>query len=189
MQQPGGGHPAMILAKGNLPPKGTEMSKPYVRVSPGRHRMREADGAHGAFEAEMIFQGYSPRTETEVSVCDVATLPMVVRRRKMYDGDEPVQLAVTYIDRDLALKAGLDKADTGPGGMLSRLADIGCPVVAFREEISVCIPDEDEQAFFGSGELMYRIHRMALGQDDLLLETTQITRPVKDVTLVYEFPA
>ena len=99
-----------------------------------RTEQREANGAHGAFESETRRSGGAPRAEVTVSraeaPADVAELlgaegPVVVRARRMYDGERLVQLADTWIPADVAEAAGIEQVDTGAGGIISRMREAG----------------------------------------------------------------
>ncbi|MCX5388421.1 UTRA domain-containing protein [Streptomyces sp. NBC_00083] len=95
---------------------------------------REENGAHGAFDAELRRSGRAPRTEVSVSrataPADVAQLlgvdgEVVVRAREMFDGERVIQLVTTYIPVDVAEAAGIEQADTGVGGIISRMKEAG----------------------------------------------------------------
>ncbi|MFJ3438841.1 UTRA domain-containing protein [Streptomyces cyaneofuscatus] len=95
---------------------------------------REENGAHGAFDAELRRSGRTPRTEVTVSraaaPADVAQLlgvdsDVVVRAREMFDGELVIQLVTTYIPVDVAEAAGIEQADTGVGGIISRMKEAG----------------------------------------------------------------
>ncbi|GGU51242.1 UTRA domain-containing protein [Streptomyces violascens] len=99
-----------------------------------RTAQREEGGAHGAYEGETRRSGGTPRAEVTVNraeaPADVAELlaaegPVVVRARRMYDGERLVQLADTWIPVDVAEAAGIEQVDTGAGGIISRMAEAG----------------------------------------------------------------
>ncbi|MGW5336219.1 UTRA domain-containing protein [Streptomyces bauhiniae] len=107
-----------------------------LRDARSRYRTenREADGAHGAYESETRRSGGAPRAEVTVSraeaPADVAELlgvegPVVVRARRMLDGERLVQLATTWIPVDVAEAAGVEQVDTGKGGIISRMREAG----------------------------------------------------------------
>ncbi|MFI1890460.1 UTRA domain-containing protein [Streptomyces jumonjinensis] len=106
-----------------------------LRDARSRYRTaaREEAGAHGAYESETRRQGGAPRAEVTVErvtpPADVAVLlgegPVVLRARRMYDGDRLVQLANTWIPVDVAEAAGIEQVDTGAGGIISRMREAG----------------------------------------------------------------
>jgi GntR family transcriptional regulator len=73
----------------------------------------------------------------------------LIRRRRMYASDEPMQLATSYIPWSLAEGTQMVEPDTGPGGIYSRLADIGLGPVRFTEEVSTRLATPDEVSFLG----------------------------------------
>ena len=65
----------------------------------------------------------------------------------MYANDEPMQLATSYIPWSLAEGTQIAERDTGPGGIYSRLADIGHGPVRFTEDVSTRMPTPEEADF------------------------------------------
>jgi DNA-binding GntR family transcriptional regulator len=65
----------------------------------------------------------------------------------MYVNDVPVQLAPSYIPADIAAGTALEQADSGPGGIISRFADLGHAQVRITENIRVRRAAEEEQTF------------------------------------------
>jgi GntR family transcriptional regulator len=65
----------------------------------------------------------------------------------MYAGDTPVQIADSYIPLDIAADTALEAHDSGPGGMISRLAELGHAQTRISETITVRSPTPDEAAF------------------------------------------
>ena len=71
----------------------------------------------------------------------------LIRRRRMYANGEPMQLATSYIPWSLAEGTPMAERDTGPGGIYSRLADIGHAAVRFTEDVSGRMPTPEEAEF------------------------------------------
>jgi GntR family transcriptional regulator len=71
----------------------------------------------------------------------------LIRRRRMYADDEPMQLATSYVPWSLAEGTPMTTEDTGPGGLYSRLADVGHRPVRFTEEVAIRMSSEDESRF------------------------------------------
>jgi GntR family transcriptional regulator len=127
----------------------------FVRQRPtirrlARNRFGRAyrETGKGAYDVEMKQLGLVPRTElVEVGpvippqeVAERLQLgpeeQALIRRRQMYVSDEPMQLATSFIPWSLAEGTRMAEPDTGPGGIYSRLADIGHGPVRFTEEVS-----------------------------------------------------
>lgn len=113
----------------------------------------------GAFDAEIRGLGMTPRSDTEVSravppaeVAHALGLAegepnTAVRRRHMYVNDVPVQLASSYIPVEIAEGTALEQQDSGPGGIVSRFAELGYRQVRISESVRVRRSTDEEQAF------------------------------------------
>lgn len=119
---------------------------------------RERQGARGAFDAEITALGMTPRAEVTVeripasaAVAEGLRLtegePVIRRMRHMYANDVPVQLAPSYIPASIADGTPLAEQDSGPGGIVSRFADLGHRQVRITESIRIRRADAVEQAF------------------------------------------
>ena len=120
---------------------------------------REHAGGRGAFDAEIRNLGMTPRSDVEVSrvvpppaVAQALALPegeanTIMRKRHMYVNDVPVQLAPSYIPIDIAAGTALEDKDSGPGGIVSRFADLGYAQVRITEDVTVRRATEEEQSF------------------------------------------
>src|ERR1035441_1041114 len=97
---------------------------------------RESGGSRGAFDAELRAAGLDPRTEVEIgrdtppgTVARLLGIPegteAVYRKRRMYAGDWPVQVTTSWIPDGIADGTPIAEPDPGPGGIYSRLADLG----------------------------------------------------------------
>ncbi|MFF6984225.1 UTRA domain-containing protein [Streptomyces sp. NPDC008343] len=119
-----------------------------LRDARSRYRTarREEGGAHGAYEGETRRAGGAPRAEVTVrreptpaaaaahfgdSVAEV-----VVRERRMYNGERVVQLADTWVPLDVAEAAGIEQVDTGVGGIISRMAEAGFAQTEVTEDVT-----------------------------------------------------
>jgi len=151
-----------LMAEGQLIRQGkkaiVQPIKTILRQVPTRYTAayREAQGARGAFDAEIRQHGMQPRWTTEpgqqpapdavAKLLDIepGTL-LVTRARDMYANDVPVQIAVTYMPLDVATSTGLTDVDSGPGGLISRLSDTDNRQTSVTETIQVRVPTEREQ--------------------------------------------
>lgn len=125
----------------------------YLRAS------REHANGRGAFDTEIRALGMTPRSDTEVSqaeaparVADALNLPddsrsVVIRKRRMYANDVPVQLAPSYIPSDIAEGTQLAEQDSGPGGIISRFAELGHAQVRITESVRIRRATDEEQHF------------------------------------------
>jgi GntR family transcriptional regulator len=139
--------------------KGTFVHKvPVIRrdaIGQQRKQTREADGARGAFDAEVRALGMEPRSEVTperttapAHIADMLGIDegsaVLARRRVMFADDVPVQTATSWIPWDIAEGTPLTEVDTGPGGTYSRLAELGHARARTREVMRMRIPEMTE---------------------------------------------
>jgi GntR family transcriptional regulator len=179
---------------------------------------REAGEARGAFQAELAELGYEPRSDVQVStepapaavieIFGLDDIPeghsrsggqrrakdghiAVIRSRKMFAGDVPVQLATGYYPADIATGTPIEQQDTGPGGTYSRLAELGHAPVKFSEQIRLRMPSEDEAAFLrlDTEQRVYEVERVAHDDHGRAVEVNVIVMPAHQWQLAYEWTA
>lgn len=167
-----------------------------------RQQQREQGEARGAFQAEMTRQGLEARSDAEVSEqpapADIAEQLgiaegelAVTRARRMYANDIPVQMATSWLPTDLARGTRLAEADTGPGGIYSRLADLGHGPAQYTERIRLQLPDDDERRFLRMDleQRVYAIRRTARDAQGRVVEVNDITLPAHQWELIYTWTA
>jgi len=174
------------------------------RDAAGRQRpgAREAAGSRGAFDAELRAAGLEPRTESEpgraVPPADVAAVlgipegtEAVYRRRRMYAGSEPVQLATSWLPADIAAGTPIEEPDPGPGGIYSRLAGLGHAPASYTEEVKVRVPltAEADQLELDPDHRVYAITRTVADGQDRVVEVSKIVLPAHLWVLVYRWRA
>jgi GntR family transcriptional regulator len=189
---------SMLRAEGLIKPargRGTTVNAlPPIRRSTTRRvsrQAREEGGAHGAFDGEITRLGLTPRTDVEVGqvpmpedlagYLDVpAGAPVLARARVMFANDVPVQVATSYLPLALAEGTAITEADTGPGGIYSRLADIGQEPVAFREITRVRPPDPEEARTLqlDADHRVYDLVRIARTGEGRAVEICRTVMPV-----------
>ncbi|MEU0002437.1 UTRA domain-containing protein [Streptomyces microflavus] len=158
-----------------------------TRDARSRYRQRAEDGAHGAFEAETKRAGGSPRAEIDVARGSApdeirgllgSTEEVVIRRRRMFDGDRLVQLCDTYIPAFVAEAApDVAQLDTGVGGIISRMADAGLAQAEIVEDVTQ-EPASDEQADalgVEPGSLLLTITHVGRTEDGRTVEVSKHT--------------
>jgi GntR family transcriptional regulator len=149
---------------------------------------RERDGARGAFEAEVRAAGMTPRVDTN-SYREYG-IKHVFRLRRMWADDIAVQLSETIIgdngSHDELLDA-LAERDSGTGGIISKMAALGRPQVAYSETITVRAMDDAEVAFFGAQGPVYEIVHSGRDAGGALAERTTCALPCSLWTLEYSW--
>jgi GntR family transcriptional regulator len=178
---------------------------PVIRreaVARQRRDIRVAGGARGAFEGELRRLGLAARSDVDVyrvpALADVARLlaveegaTVLARRREMYARDIPVQLATSYLPMDIAEGTLLAEADTGPGGMYSRLAELGFAPADFNESIRVRPPEDTEARFLlmDPDQRVLAIRRTAQTAEGRVIEVNDIVLPAHQWELNYKWRA
>lgn len=117
---------------------------------------RETGQSRGAFDTEIRRLGMVPQTSVTISrerpPARVASLlevssrakSVLVRDRTMSADGTVVQLAASYFPGSIAFGTQIEQLDTGPGGSLSRLAELGHKQVEITEDIDVRKPTKNE---------------------------------------------
>jgi GntR family transcriptional regulator len=163
---------------------------------------RESGGSRGAFDAELRAADLDPHTEVEVgravpagSIARLLDIPegteAVYRKRRMFAGDWPVQVATSWIPAEIADGTPIAEPDTGPGGIYSRLADLGHAPAQFTEEVRVRVPDDDEVTALSidPDHRVYTITRVAADRTGRPVEVNTIVMPTHQWTLAYTWQA
>jgi GntR family transcriptional regulator len=174
------------------------------RDAAGRQRRatREEGQARGAFEGELRQLGYTSRSDVSVAEVpapeDVAELLglaegtiVLARRREMYAGAEPVQMATSYLPLDIVAGSAITGTDPGPGGTYSRLAELGHAPAAFAERVQIRRPTDAEARFLQMDldQRVIAIRRTATTAAGRVVEVNEIALPAHQWELVYEWPA
>lgn len=175
-----------------------------TREVAGRQRraFREADGARGAFDAELRAAGLEPRTKVSpgravppAAVAAALGIPegeeAVFRRRVMFAGEYPVQIATSWLLIAHAGGTAIEEIDTGPGGIYSRLADTGHGPVSFTEKVEDRIPDDSEADALelDPDHHVWAITRTATDAQGVVVEVNLMTLPAYQWRLVFRWAA
>ncbi len=180
------------------------------RYQKAKREEATADGgqARGAFEAELRRMGLIPRNMpsvrravppaeiAEILGVDPQAESVLVRDRRMYaapadaapeDLGTPVQIATTYIPLDIAGGTVLENYDTGPGGMISRLAEMGHVQVRIEETIEDREPTPDEAKFLmlDQRNRVFEITHLARTEQGRIVEATVHVLPTSMWQLSY----
>jgi GntR family transcriptional regulator len=179
---------------------------PIPRGAVGRYSKaaREEGGGRGAFSTEIRRLGFEPRSDlVQVGTTDdvpeaVAEIlgiepgqQAVIRARQMYADTTPVQIATSYLPIDVAGGTVLETADSGVGGIYSRLTELGYAPARFTERVRTRPPADDEAAFLqlDADQPMYEILHTAWTEEERPVEVCVHLMPVHQWILDYEWPA
>jgi GntR family transcriptional regulator len=199
-----------LLAEGYLIRKGRSyLVSPLLRKilrdaniryrKPQREQGPDGTPSRGAFASEVKALGM--RAGSDVTVdrivppANVAELlgvsadevSVLSRARRMTADDVPVQLATSYVPGDIAFDSALENVDTGPGGMISRLAEMGYPQAEVTEEINVRPPSKEEVADLQLTEdaRVYELLHVASTAEGRVVEVAVHVMPTHQWTLRY----
>lgn len=175
---------------------------PSSRTKRQRRDFRESGESRGSFEAELNLLGLSSRSEVVVNEVpapdDVAQIlgvadgsPVLARAREMFANDILVMLATSYLPLEIAGGTELAQTQTGPGGLYSRLADMGYAPAEFTEEISVRPPtDEEARALrMDPDQRVLQIVRTATTGHGLVVEVNKMVKPAHQWKISYTWAA
>ncbi|MYX18431.1 UTRA domain-containing protein [Streptomyces sp. SID8374] len=122
---------------------------------------REAAGSRGAFDTEIrnlgmapksvsrVYRGQPPQKVAEILGVSRRGKSTAVRERTMYADDTVVQIATSYFPGDVAFGSALEQEDTGPGGSISRLAELGYQQTSMTEHLEIRQPGKEEASALG----------------------------------------
>jgi GntR family transcriptional regulator len=185
--------------------RGTTVRKiPVIhRASTTRYEQsaRERDGGRGPFDGEIRALGMTPRSDVEVELITppkavaealrLAEGEQVIRRmRRMYANDVPVQLAPSYIPASIAQGTPLAEIDSGPGGIISRFAELGHAQTRITESVRVRRATDEEASFLHLEEdqALIEIWHTGWTADDRPVEIAVHSIPAHLWVLDYEWP-
>lgn len=200
----------LLLAEGYLIKKGrnyavSPLLKKILRDANVRYRKSKReqgpDGApsRGAFASEVRALGMRAGSDVTVDrvvppakVAELLGVPadeesVLSRARHMTADDVPVQLATSYIPGEIAFNSPLENVDTGAGGMISRLAEMGYAQAEVTEEINVRTPtpEEIEQLQLTEDARVYELLHVARTAEGRAVEVAVHVMPTHQWTLRY----
>ncbi|MDA0567231.1 GntR family transcriptional regulator [Streptomonospora sp. S1-112] len=152
----------------------------------------QADAPDGDFETDSIEVGEVPAPGYVAKALGLAEDTLVVRRHRRYRlGGRPMQLATSYLPAKLAAGTAIAEADTGPGGIYARLAELGRAPAHFTEEIRVRMPTPDEarELRLSPGTPVMDVLRTALTAEHEAVEFNEMTLDGSAYVLQYDFDA
>jgi GntR family transcriptional regulator len=173
-----------------------------VRLARNRleRSVRSAGRAPFVFDAQV--SGFTPsvavtaRTEPadEQSADALGVQPgeeLLVRERLMHADGEPVQLATSRLPTKLTRGTGIDRPDTGPGGIYARLEEAGHVLDHFVEYVSTrpARPAEASSLMLSNGAPVLCVTRIAFDRLGTPVELNDMVLSGDRYQLVYEIPA
>lgn len=181
---------------------------PIHRLARNRLRRAERAAGRGAFLTDAAGGQWRPEVDVTLRVQtldpedtlaselldELGLAPgaeVFVRDRVMRADGAPVQLATSYLPRDLTRDTAIEQPGTGPGGIYARLEEAGHDLDHFIERVRVSAPTADEatRLGIGRGEPVLRITRLAYDRGGRTLELNRIVALADRFELIYELPA
>jgi GntR family transcriptional regulator len=114
-----------------------------------------------------------------------------IRRRRYSVIDRPVMLAVSSLPATLVRDTPITQADTGPGGIYARLADLGYGPAHFHEELHARMPTsaEADDLSLPAATPVIQVIRTALDHTGRPVEVNNMVLDAAAYVLEYDFDA
>jgi GntR family transcriptional regulator len=175
--------------------------RPVIRKGTARLSSQQWTNGRGPWDAE---GDPRPLTVDELTItegpadAETAALldiepgsPVVTRSRRYLLAERPVMRAVSHLPAELAAGTAITKADTGPGGIYARLAEIGHAPARFREDVRARMATADEAASLNldAGIPILHIIRTAATETGRPVEVNHMTLDASSYVLRYDFEA
>ncbi|WP_042422219.1 GntR family transcriptional regulator [Streptacidiphilus anmyonensis] len=117
---------------------------------------------------------------------------LVCRRSRRYVVEQrPVMLATSFLPHAIVAGSAITQPNTGPGGILARLNDLGFPPVHHREEIryGLASPNDATRLNLPAGSPILHLIRTSYTADRRPIEVNQMVLDATAFVLDYEFDA
>jgi GntR family transcriptional regulator len=173
-----------------------------LRLARNRLQRSARDTGQGPFVVDAQASGFTPsvavtaRTEpADAHSADALGVApgeeLLVRERLMHADGEPVQLATSRLPKKLAYSTGIDRPDTGPGGIYARLEEAGHVLDHFVEYVSTrpARPAEATSLMLTTGAPVLCITRIAFDSRGTPVELNDMVLSGDRYQLIYEIPA
>jgi GntR family transcriptional regulator len=151
-----------------------------------------ADTSDRRPEVDQVEVSESPAPEHVARVLGLTAgeLVFVRSRRHVLDGN-PVLVSTSYLPGALVAGTTITQADTGPGGIYARLAEIGHAPIRFVEELRSRMPTAEEtaQLNLATGSPVIQIARIAYTAENSVVELNEMVLDANAYVLEYAFDA
>lgn len=135
------------------------------------------------------------RVEADRELAEQFDIPagtaLLRRSRRYVVDDRPVQQATSFLPLDLAEGTRIAELDTGPGGVLARLTELGHAPVDFSETLTARMPTPEEVAELQTppGTPVVAITRLAATTEGRVVDVTRMLLDASCYVLRYDFSA
>jgi GntR family transcriptional regulator len=109
----------------------------------------------------------------------------------MYAAGQPMQLATSYVPWSFAEGTQMVERDSGPGGIYSRLAEVGHRPAHFTEEVAIRMPTPEEARFLRlpDPQPVFNLFRTAFDEAGTPVEVCEHVMSGDRWLLTYEWAA
>lgn len=177
---------------------------PLLRQAAVRHSRahRERGGARGSLASELEQLGYVMDNQTTIGPgrppADVAEVlgvdpdsdSVIIRARRMYAQEWPIQIVTTYLPRTIAEGTLMTERDPGVGGISSRLEEAGHGQVEIVEDVEARRPTEEEARFLRMtpDQWVFDVFHMGVTSNGRAVKVNLYVLPTYQWRLRYQYP-
>lgn len=135
------------------------------------------------------------RVEADQELAEQFSIPegyaLLRRSRRYVVDDRPVQQATSFLPLDLVEGTRITELDTGPGGVLARLAELGNAPADFSETLAARMPTPEEvsELEMPPGTPVVAITRLAVTAEGRVVDVTRMVLDAACHVLQYDFSA
>lgn len=172
---------------------------PVITVRGDRFSAAARAAGKGALAAEAESQGLSWESE-ELAPVEVVDLPpriaevlgeprAAVKRRRMWVGGIPTQLADSYVPESLDREIGYSTGATAPGGIYGLIEQHGHHIARYREELAarIAAPEESVDLQLPTGAAVVEVVRHAIDDNGRVVEYFDSVAVADSHRYVYEW--
>lgn len=177
---------------------------PLLRNAAIRHSRthRERGGARGSLASELEQLGYvmdnqttigpgrPPADVAEVLDVDPESDSVIIRARRMFAQDWPIQVVTTYLPRAIAEGTLMAERDPGVDGISSRLDEAGHGQAEIVEDVEARRPTQEEARFLRMtpDQWVFDVFHMGLTSDGQVVKVNIYVLPTYQWRLRYRYP-
>jgi GntR family transcriptional regulator len=151
----------------------------------------DMEASNRPFRVDVLFVGRGPAPEDVAVRLGVSPGDeVVVRRRRYFAEEQPIEVATSYIPLDVSAGTPIEEVNPGPGGIYARMEDKGMTFERYDEEISARMPTEEETRLLQLPPASPVLHlvRTAVA-DDRAVEVCDTVMDSSAFVLHYSLPA
>jgi GntR family transcriptional regulator len=105
----------------------------------------DMEASNRPFRVDVLFVGVGPvPAEVGARLGVDAGADVVIRRRRYFAEESPIEFATSYIPLDVAEGTPIAEPNPGPGGIYARMEDKGFMFERYDEEVTARMPTEEE---------------------------------------------